>query len=152
MSTTKGQKAPFGECDLLTRDTMLTLLARSYENGEPVRISIAGRRIRSVEPAWPSDAVAVWPYVAPALFDLQINGHQGIWFSNDALTREDVLKALEPHYRYGITRLCPTLITNSFEGLAVGFAAIREACESNPFADQHLPAGDRLGGNGLDGA
>ena len=115
---------------------MLTLHARSYENGEPLRIKIAGRRIRSVEPAWPAESVADWPFVSPALFDLQINGHGGVWFSDDALTRDDVLKALEPHYRYGVTRLCPTLITNSFEGLAAGFAAIRAACEHEPWAER----------------
>lgn len=115
---------------------MLTLNARSYENGEPIRISIVGDRIRSVEPAWPGEAVADWPYVAPALFDLQINGYGGVWFSNDALTSDDVVNALKPHYRYGVTRLCPTLITNSYEGLATGLAAIRAACESNPFADR----------------
>lgn len=115
---------------------MLTLKARSYENGEPIKVTIAGNRIRSVEPAWPNESVADWPYIAPALFDLQINGHGGIWFSSDSLTRNNVLQALEPHYRYGVTRLCPTLITNSFEGLAAGFAAIREACEFNSTADR----------------
>ena len=115
---------------------MLTLKARSYENGEPIKVTIAGNRIRSVEPAWPNESVADWPYIAPALFDLQINGHGGIWFSSDSLTRNNVLQALEPHYRYGVTRLCPTLITNSFEGLAAGFAAIREACEFKSTADR----------------
>ena len=115
---------------------MLSLNARSYENGEPLRISIAGNRIRSVEPAWPVADVADWPFVAPALFDLQINGHGGVWFSDDALTRGAVLQVLEAHYRYGVTRLCPTLITNSFEGLAAGFAAIRAACEFKVTADR----------------
>ncbi|MBS0205262.1 MAG: amidohydrolase family protein [Planctomycetes bacterium] len=115
---------------------MLKLRARSYENGEPVQVTIVGDRIRSVEPAWPDGTVGDWPYVAPALFDLQINGHGGIWFSNDALTSDDVVAALRPHYRYGVTRLCPTLITNSYEGLAAGFAAIRAACETHPFADK----------------
>lgn len=115
---------------------MVTLKARSYENGEPIKVTIAGTRIRSVEPAWPSESVADWPYIAPALFDLQINGHGGVWFSSDSLTRSDVLQALEPHYRYGVTRLCPTLITNSFEGLAAGFSAIREACEYKTTADR----------------
>ena len=35
-----------------------------------------------------------------------------------------------------MTRLCPTLITNSFEGLATGFSAIRTACEQSPWADR----------------
>jgi N-acetylglucosamine-6-phosphate deacetylase len=115
---------------------MFTLKARSYENGEPVQVSIVGNRIRSVEPAWPLESIDEWPYIAPALFDLQINGYGGVWFSNEELTRADVLKALEPHYRYGVTRLCPTLITNSYEGLATGLASIRAACELKPFANK----------------
>src|SRR4051812_27415362 len=103
---------------------MFTLHARSYENGEPLRITVQGDRIRSVEPAWPTSTIAEWPFVAPALFDLQINGYGGVWFSDDELSASDVLKALKPYFRHGVTRLCPTLITNSFEGLAAGFAAI----------------------------
>ena len=115
---------------------MMTIRARSYENGEPLRIAISGDRIRSVEPAWPTGSVDEWPFVAPGLFDLQINGHSGVWFSDEALTANDVLKALSPYSRFGVTRLCPTLITNSFEGLAAGFAAIRAACEHEPWADR----------------
>ena len=40
---------------------MLTIHARSYENGEPLRITLRGGRIRSVEPAWPKGAVDDWP-------------------------------------------------------------------------------------------
>lgn len=117
---------------------MFTLNARSYENGEPLRITVAGDRIRSVEPAWPQSVVEDWPYVAPALFDLQINGYGGVWFSSDELTSSDVLGALRPFFRHGVTRLCPTLITNSFEGLATGFTAIRTACETETFADRMI--------------
>ena len=115
---------------------MPTIRARSFENGEPFQITWRGDRIRSVEPAWPKGAVDDWPYVAPGLFDLQINGHSGIWFSDESLTADDVLKALAPFSRFGVTRLCPTLITNSFEGLAAGFAAIRAACERESWADR----------------
>lgn len=115
---------------------MLTLHARSYENGEPLRVTVRGDRIRSVEPAWPQGSVEDWPFVAPGLFDLQINGHSGVWFSDEALTADDVLKALAPYPQFGVTRLCPTLITNSFEALAAGFSAIRAACERAAWADR----------------
>ena len=114
----------------------ITLYGRHYANGEPLRITIQGDRIRSVDPAWPKADVQSWPYVSPALFDLQINGYGGTWFSDDSLTADAVLKALSPFYAFGVTRLCPTLITNSFEGLATGFAAIREACEKMPWANR----------------
>ena len=57
---------------------MLTIHARSYENGEPIRVTLLNDRIRSVEPAWPQESIDDWPYVAPPinLFDLHpINGH-----------------------------------------------------------------------------
>lgn len=114
----------------------LTLHGRHYANGEPIRVVIRGDRIHRIEPAWPEGAVDEWPYVAPALFDLQINGFGGTWFSDDALTPDAVLESLAPSYQFGVTRLCPTLITNSFDGLAAGFAAIRKACEQAPWADR----------------
>lgn len=118
---------------------MLIVYGRHYENGEPVRIQIDGERIAAIEPAWPPRGSAPWPYVAPGLFDLQINGHGGIWFGKAGITAEEVLGVLKAQFRFGVTRLCPTLITNSFEGLAGGFAAIRQACERQPWADRIVP-------------
>ncbi len=116
----------------------LTVFGRHYSNGEPIRIEIRGDRIHSVDPAWPTGRADDWPTIAPALFDLQINGHSGIWFSDDSLTADSVLKALLPFFEYGVTRLYPTLITNSFDGLAAGFAAIRAACDQAPWANRMI--------------
>ncbi len=114
---------------------MHELTARRYDTGEPVRITIAGDRIASVEPFWPTEGIDGWPFVAPGFFDLQINGHGGLWFSDADLTPEQVLTILEAHFQYGITRMCPTLITNSHDALQAGFDAIRRACEQEPWAD-----------------
>lgn len=118
---------------------MLELRARRYDNGEPVRIAVEGERIAAVEPVWPAGRAAYWPYVAPGLFDLQINGYGGTWFGKVGITADEVIRTLEPHFRFGITRLCPTLITNSFAALAGGFAAIREACEREAWVDRMVP-------------
>lgn len=118
---------------------MLELRGRSYVNGEPICVTIEAGRIARVEPAWPEADAAAWPWIAPGLFDLQINGHKGIWFCDPKLTAEQVLNVLEAHFAFGITRMCPTLITASFEALAAGIKAIREACESTPWADRMVP-------------
>jgi N-acetylglucosamine-6-phosphate deacetylase len=118
---------------------MLTFRARRYDNGEPVRVEIAGDRIAAVDPAWPDGDPRGWPFVAPGWFDLQINGCGGTWFSDEGLTSEQVLNVLEAHFQYGITRLCPTLITNSFAALRAGLAAIHEACAREPWADRMVP-------------
>jgi len=124
---------------------MLTLYARRYDTGEPVEITTEGDRVAEVNPAWPKGDVAEWPFVAPGLFDLQINGHGGVWFSDDALTPEQAATAIRAYLKFGVTRLCPTLITNSFDGLAQGLRAIRAACERDPLVD-HMVAGCHLEG------
>jgi N-acetylglucosamine-6-phosphate deacetylase len=115
---------------------MFTIYGRSYENGEPLQITIQGDRIHSVVPAWPRGDIEEWPFIAPGLFDMQINGHSGIWFNDKSLTAESVLTVLKQFPRFGVTRLCPTLITSPLESLAVGLSAIRDACERHAWADR----------------
>ena len=117
----------------------MKIKGRRYENGEPVCVTVDGERIVSIDPALPAGNIDDWPYLAPGLFDLQINGHGGTWFSKEGLTADDVIKTLEPHFKYGITRLCPTLVTNSHAALASGFTAIREACEREAWVDAMVP-------------
>ena len=118
---------------------MIPIKGRRYDNGEPICATVDGERIVQVEPAWPSGDSNEWPFIAPGLFDLQINGHGGTWFSKEGLTADEVIAILEPHFKFGITRMCPTLVTNSYEALAAGFAAIREACEREPWVDRMVP-------------
>ena len=115
---------------------MLQIHGRRYDTGEAVCIEIEGDRIRSVEPLPSSIDPGTLPLVAPGLFDLQINGHGGTWFSDESLTPEKVIRTLEPHYKFGITRLMPTLVTASHEAFISGFSAIRQACEQESWVDQ----------------
>ena len=95
----------------------MEISARRYDNLEPVRIRIEGTRIAEVTPLQPDGSLNELPIVAPAFYDLQINGHGGIWFGQPDLTPEKVLSVLKPHYSFGVTRMFPTLITNSNENL-----------------------------------
>jgi N-acetylglucosamine-6-phosphate deacetylase len=119
--------------------------ARRYDTAEPVRVEIRAGRIASVAPAWPDADPAAWPFVAPGLFDLQVNGHGGIWFSDSRLAPQRAAQAIRAYLPHGVARLCPTLITNSFEGLAAGFTALRAACEQDPAIDA-MVAGFHLEG------
>lgn len=118
---------------------MTELKGRSYINGEPICVTIDGDRISRIDPAWPKSNASDWPWIAPGLLDMQINGHKGIWFCDPNLTSEQVLKVLEAHFAFGITRLCPTLITSSFEAFSAGLTAIRRACESAEWANKMVP-------------
>lgn len=115
--------------------------ARRYDNNEPVRIRIEGERIAAVTPLQDDGSFAALPIVAPAFYDLQINGHGGIWFGQSDLTPEKVLSVLKPHFSFGVTRMFPTLITNSNENLLHGFEQIRKACEQEKMG---RPTGGRM--------
>ncbi|HID23034.1 MAG TPA: N-acetylglucosamine-6-phosphate deacetylase [Planctomycetaceae bacterium] len=114
----------------------MELIGRHYENGEAIRVRIAGDRIASVEPVWPERSVDGLPFLAPGLFDIQINGHAGRSFTDDGLTVETVAEILQPLSRHGITRVCPTVVTAAFETLARSLTAIHGACEQYDWVRQ----------------
>ncbi|MFV0441944.1 MAG: N-acetylglucosamine-6-phosphate deacetylase [Planctomycetaceae bacterium] len=110
--------------------------ARSYDAGHPVRVTLLDGCIQSVEllssnASCPSDL-----YVAPAFFDLQINGHGGIWFGDPGVTVDQVLTVLEAYFAHGVSRICPTVITNSQTAIEEGLHVIRRACEQESWANR----------------
>jgi N-acetylglucosamine-6-phosphate deacetylase len=117
--------------------------ARHYATGEPVEIHCEGGRIRSVTLS-PCHLVTLspchLPWVAPALFDLQINGCDGRSFNSETLDVEAVRHVVEVCRRHGVGGLCPTLVTNSFAALHHGFAILRQACETDPDVARAMPA------------
>jgi N-acetylglucosamine-6-phosphate deacetylase len=114
------------------REPAMLLRARHYTTGELVDVVWDSGLVRSLGPAAAAgpDAAAGW--VAPALFDLQINGCDGRSFSSEALDAGAVRHVVTTCRAHGIAGLCPTLITNSFAALAHGFATLRRACETDP--------------------
>jgi N-acetylglucosamine-6-phosphate deacetylase len=118
----------------------MRIRARHYATAEPVEVVCDGGRIRSLGPpaAEPADLEAGW--VAPALFDLQVNGCEGRGFSSERVTVEDVRHVVAVCRRHGIAGLCPTLITAGFDTLAHGMATVRRACEADPDLAAALPA------------
>ncbi|MBD3674726.1 MAG: N-acetylglucosamine-6-phosphate deacetylase [Planctomycetaceae bacterium] len=128
----------------------MELHGKRYDTGQPVQVTIEGERVKSVTPLEDAHDPESLPIIAPAFYDLQINGHGGIWFGQPGLIPEQVLTALKPHFGFGVTRMFPTLITNSDENLLNGFTSIRQACEQEPWADR-LVAGCHLEGPYLSG-
>ncbi len=118
----------------------MRIRARHYATGERIDLTVDCGVIRSLGPAdaAPADHEAGW--VAPALFDLQINGCDGHSFNSERLSVDDVRHVVAVCRRHGITGLCPTLVTNSFAALAHGFATLRTACATDPALDRALPA------------
>lgn len=121
-----------------------SLLARRFDTNQPVRIAVSGRTIEAIEAVDIPEADSL-PLVAPGLFDIQVNGWDGTWFSQADLSGGEVARIVAKYLPHGVTRLYPTLITNSFASLEAGFRAVREACENDPLA------GDMIAGCHLEG-
>jgi len=121
----------------------MEILGRRYDTGQRVRLECSGPRITrstflQTGPSGPADD-AEWPWIAPGLLDIQVNGYRGHEFASAALAPEkviDVLRAFEP---FGVTRICPTLTTESREVHEHAIRAIAAACEASPQWARRLP-------------
>lgn len=110
----------------------MDLLARRYDDRSPVRIKTAAGRIDRIEPAEPAQAASRrLPLVAPGLVDIQINGYGGQEFSSAELTADKVAAIVRQHYAFGVTRVCPTLTTQSDAVFRHALAAIASACDTD---------------------
>jgi N-acetylglucosamine-6-phosphate deacetylase len=75
-----------------------------------------------------SSAVIARPsLICPGFIDVQVNGLDGIAFNDPALTTAQVERVTRKLWQNGVALYCPTLITDSFENLTRGLAAIARA-------------------------
>jgi N-acetylglucosamine-6-phosphate deacetylase len=118
----------------------MRIRAHHYATGELIDLACDDGRITAIGPpsAAPPDRAAGW--VAPALFDLQVNGCDGHSFNSERLTSDTVRHVVAVCRRHGIGGLCPTLVTNSFAALAHGMTTIRQARATDRLLARALPA------------
>ena len=108
-------------------------IARHYRTGRWVRLAVEGALIAEAAPADGPEAVAPDDdWVAPAFWDLQVNGRWGVSFSDPNLTADQVAAIVLAQGFLGTARLCPTLISAPADDTAHGLRTIAEACESPP--------------------
>jgi len=117
----------------------MRIRARHYATGERLDLLCEEGVLRSLSAATtgPTDLEAGW--VAPALFDLQINGCDGHSFNSERLTAEAIRHVAAVCQRHGIAAFCPTLVTNSTEALLHGFTTLRRACEQDADLARAIP-------------
>ena len=104
---------------------------RRYDTLELVNVGVAGERIATVEVSSPSSDADV-PWIAPGMFDIQVNGAVGCELSSSRLTRSGVVKVLEKMLRDGVFRCCLTLTTNAPETMIHAARTIADALDERP--------------------
>ncbi len=110
--------------------------ARHYRTGRPIAVAVEGGRIAAVSDSDRSPD----RWVAPALFDPQINGCLGVSFNAPDLTPDRVRAVADTCRAHGVGAFCPTLITTGFDALRHGFATLARAVEADAELARRLPS------------
>jgi N-acetylglucosamine-6-phosphate deacetylase len=111
----------------------MRIVARDFLSSRWIELDQSGGFISALETLdrpGPLDLSDDW--VAPAFWDIQVNGRGGISFSSPDLTTEKAAAIIRDQAKLGTARLCPTLITAPIEHLRHGLRTIAEACDSSP--------------------
>lgn len=91
------------------------ILARHYATSDPILVRWRAGRFTEIAPAKTSLPDDRW--IAPPLFDLQINGYAGVDFQQDSLSVADLERATRKLRSDGCARFLLTLITDEWNAL-----------------------------------
>jgi N-acetylglucosamine-6-phosphate deacetylase len=109
-----------------------SIIARALGNSQWIELVIRDGLIEHVQPA--SGRKEIDPddeWIAPAFWDIQVNGRMGRSFSSADLTVGEVIQAIIDQATVGTARVCPTLITAPVDDMLHGVRTIASACEQD---------------------
>ena len=112
------------------------LRVRHFATGKPLAVGLAAGRVTTVTDT--ADSPDGW--IAPAFFDIQINGGSGVGFTNPTLQCENVAAVANICLAHGIGGFCPTVITAGFDTQVHAFSTLRTAAEQDPQLAERIPA------------
>src|SRR3569623_1150576 len=108
----------------------MQIVARRFDNRQLVKLEIVEGCIARATQLADSDRRVPW--VSPGWIDLQVNGYGGQEFSSLELTAEKVASIVRLHFAFGVSSLCPTLTTQSFDCFVHALQTIDFACGNMP--------------------
>jgi N-acetylglucosamine-6-phosphate deacetylase len=77
-------------------------------------------------------AVQELDYVCPGFIDLQVNGYAGVDYNSPVTSHEEIARSLRVQFACGTTRLLPTVITGTYEGMRGSLANLYAAKQALP--------------------
>jgi N-acetylglucosamine-6-phosphate deacetylase len=105
------------------------LHAVDYASGKPVRLSWRDGQIIDMHKINDAPEKEVW--IAPPLFDLQINGYGGVDFQQDDISADALLAAVRALRRDGCAYFLLTLITDDWDRLLARLKRLRALRENS---------------------
>jgi N-acetylglucosamine-6-phosphate deacetylase len=112
---------------------MIELKGISVLSEKPVLVNIEGTKISAVEELPLKEAAAEkLPFISPGFLDLQVNGFNGIDYSLDDLTAEQIEALVIRLAQSGTTRHAATFVTMPKERLLRNLSLVAETMEKRP--------------------
>src|SRR5262252_10729116 len=117
------------------------ITGKLWGSDEVVELGIDRGLIQTMErtPAAGETARVRNPWLAPAFFDIQVNGFAGVDFNSAQVTSEQLEQAMMKLRERGVALFCPTIITHSFEHMASCFRALVRACDQTHLGGRIVP-------------
>jgi N-acetylglucosamine-6-phosphate deacetylase len=109
-----------------------------YTNNKPVSIEISDGKIIRIKQMQKSTNEPQL-IVAPGLIDIQINGYNGIDFSDPELTAEDLKTIIKGLWEVGVTSVLATVTSFDHEHLMKSFKALSNALTDDPALKKSIP-------------
>lgn len=109
----------------------LSLIGRDPARGTPVEIAFDGGVISRIR-ALPDGASPADQWVLPGLVDIQVNGYAGTDLNGPDIDVAGVDRVVRSLQARGVTRLCPTICTQSREHMTRALRTIADACAHDP--------------------
>lgn len=106
-----------------------TFLARSSEDGWPVRVTIADGVVTAIERTT-DDPGGTW--ISPGWMDIQVNGYGGHDPNAEDAGPEATAGMVRALWPYGVSSSCVTICTESEAHIVSNLRAIVEACDADP--------------------
>ena len=94
------------------------------------KLSMDGSTVRELHCVEPGFDETECRWLTPGLFDLQVNGIDGLSFTDDTLTVEALTRADRSIRDKGISRYCPTIITCGLDTARAVLAVFRAAWDA----------------------
>jgi N-acetylglucosamine-6-phosphate deacetylase len=111
----------------------MVIVARDFRTSRWIEIEIRDARIDAIRPGHgPAELSAGDDWIAPAFWDIQLNGRWGHSFSSPEITVGQVARIVRAQAVLGTARLCPTLISAPRDEMLHGVRTIAAACEADP--------------------
>lgn len=111
---------------------MPRVITKHYQSLEPITLEFSDNKVKQV---FEADEHETSLLCAPVFIDLQINGYEGVNFSDSAsLSKVGIAKVVNTLHSHGIAYFLPTVTTSSSENLQQCFEILASSCEDEELA------------------